>query len=113
MSVRNLVKSIQDIMRQDSGVDGDAQRISQLCWMFFLKIIDDQEKLKELLKKSPDLLKRLAQSESIMESVLEHQHAAEKKLEETLKKQQDATDTAEKKVDDAVNIAVKLKQGGC
>ena len=35
MSVRNLVKSIQDIMRQDVGVDGDAQRISQLCWMFF------------------------------------------------------------------------------
>src|SRR6187399_1352964 len=43
MSVRNAVKSIQDIMRQDSGVDGDAQRISQLCWMFFLKIIDDQD----------------------------------------------------------------------
>src|ERR1700720_1416327 len=36
MSVRNTVKSIQDIMRQDAGVDGDAQRISQLCWMFFL-----------------------------------------------------------------------------
>lgn len=31
-------------MRQDTGVDGDAQRISQLCWMFFLKIIDDQDK---------------------------------------------------------------------
>jgi type I restriction enzyme M protein len=43
MSVRNTVKSIQDIMRQDSGVDGDAQRISQLCWMFFMKIIDDQD----------------------------------------------------------------------
>lgn len=43
MSVRNTVKSIQDLMRQDSGVDGDAQRISQLCWMFFLKIIDDQD----------------------------------------------------------------------
>lgn len=51
MSVRTLVKSIQDIMRQDSGVDGDAQRISQLCWMFFLKIIDDQDQEFELLKK--------------------------------------------------------------
>ncbi len=49
MSVRTTVKSIQDIMRQDSGVDGDAQRISQLCWMFFLKIIDDQDKELELL----------------------------------------------------------------
>ncbi|HQS99630.1 MAG: DNA methyltransferase [Hydrogenophilales bacterium 16-64-46] len=43
MSARNIVKSIQDIMRQDVGVDGDAQRLSQLCWMFFLKIIDDQD----------------------------------------------------------------------
>jgi type I restriction enzyme M protein len=50
MSVRNLVKSIQNIMRQDAGVDGDAQRISQLCWMFFLKIIDDQEKERELFE---------------------------------------------------------------
>jgi len=52
MSVRNTVKSIQDIMRQDSGVDGDAQRISQLCWMFFLKIIDDQDQQLELMQDS-------------------------------------------------------------
>ena len=50
MSVNTLVKSIQDIMRQDVGIDGDAQRISQLCWMFFLKIIDDQDRELELLK---------------------------------------------------------------
>jgi type I restriction enzyme M protein len=50
MSVRTLVKSIQDIMRQDSGVDGDAQRISQLCWMFFLKIIDDQDQELDLTR---------------------------------------------------------------
>jgi type I restriction enzyme M protein len=50
MSVRNTVKSIQKIMRQDSGVDGDAQRISQLCWMFFLKIIDDQDQELELMQ---------------------------------------------------------------
>src|SRR5476649_415670 len=50
MSVRNTVKSIQDIMRQDVGVDGDAQRISQLCWMFFLKIIDDQDQELELTR---------------------------------------------------------------
>jgi len=30
-------------MRKDAGVDGDAQRISQLAWMFFLKIFDDRE----------------------------------------------------------------------
>ena len=49
MSVRTTVKSIQDIMRQDVGVDGDAQRISQLCWMFFLKILDDQDVQLELM----------------------------------------------------------------
>jgi type I restriction enzyme M protein len=38
-----LIKSIQDIMRQDSGVDGDAQRISQLTWLLFLKVFDALE----------------------------------------------------------------------
>lgn len=51
MSVRTLVKSIQDIMRTDAGINGDAQRIEQLCWMFFLKIIDDQDEELEALKK--------------------------------------------------------------
>jgi len=50
MSVRTTVKAIQDIMRQDAGVDGDAQRISQLCWMFFLKILDDQDAQLELME---------------------------------------------------------------
>jgi type I restriction enzyme M protein len=42
-NVSGVIKSIQDIMRKDVGVDGDAQRISQLVWMFFLKILDDRE----------------------------------------------------------------------
>ncbi len=50
MSVRTLIKSVQDIMWKDVGVDGDAQRISQLCWMLFLKIIDDQDRELELFK---------------------------------------------------------------
>lgn len=52
MSVNSIIKSIQDIMRQDTGVDGDAQRISQLVWMLFLKIFDDKEKEYELLDKN-------------------------------------------------------------
>lgn len=47
-SARTAVKAIQDIMRKDVGVDGDAQRLSQLCWLFFLKIIDDQDLLLEI-----------------------------------------------------------------
>jgi type I restriction enzyme M protein len=50
MSVSNVIKSIQDIMRKDVGVDGDAQRIGQLVWMFFLKIFDDQEQELELMQ---------------------------------------------------------------
>ncbi len=49
MSISTTIKSIQDIMRQDTGVDGDAQRISQLVWMLFLKIFDDKEQEYELL----------------------------------------------------------------
>ena len=43
MAVGNLIKRIQDIMRNDAGVDGDAQRISQMTWMFFLKVYDAKE----------------------------------------------------------------------
>ena len=49
MSIGNVVKTIQDIMRKDSGVDGDAQRIAQIVWMFFLKIFDDKEQEYELM----------------------------------------------------------------
>jgi type I restriction enzyme M protein len=44
-----LIKTIQDIMRKDAGVDGDAQRISQMAWMIFLKVFDDKEKEVELI----------------------------------------------------------------
>jgi len=55
-NVSGVIKSIQDIMRKDVGVDGDAQRISQLVWLFFLKIVDDREDELELIEdnfKSP------------------------------------------------------------
>lgn len=55
-NVSGVIKSIQDIMRKDVGVDGDAQRISQLVWLFFLKILDDREDELELTEddyKSP------------------------------------------------------------
>ena len=49
MAIGTTVKTIQDIMRKDAGVDGDAQRISQLVWMIFLKVFDDREAQSELL----------------------------------------------------------------
>ena len=49
-NVSGIIKPIQDIMRKDVGVDGDAQRISQLVWLFFLKIFDDREEELELLE---------------------------------------------------------------
>ena len=49
-NVSNLIKTIQDIMRKDAGVDGDAQRLAQLGWMFFLKIFDDRETQLELFE---------------------------------------------------------------
>lgn len=50
MSLSSTIKSIQDIMRKDVGVDGDAQRIGQLVWLLFLKIWDDREQELELME---------------------------------------------------------------
>ena len=50
MSLSTTIKSIQDIMRKDVGVDGDAQRVGQLVWLLFLKIWNDREQELELLE---------------------------------------------------------------
>lgn len=52
MTLSTIIKSIQDIMRQDPGVDGDAQRISQLTWMIFLKVFDSKEMEWELINEN-------------------------------------------------------------
>jgi type I restriction enzyme M protein len=49
-NISSVIKSIQDVMRQDSGVDGDAQRISQLTWLLFLKVFDALEEELELTR---------------------------------------------------------------
>lgn len=49
-NLSSTIKSIQDTMRQDSGVDGDAQRLSQLTWLLFLKVFDALEEELELLQ---------------------------------------------------------------
>ncbi|MBS5738893.1 MAG: SAM-dependent DNA methyltransferase [Eggerthella sp.] len=62
MAVSSLVKKIQNIMREDAGVNGNAQRIEQMVWMFFLKIYDAKEEEWELVQENyesiiPDNLK--------------------------------------------------------
>lgn len=62
MAVGSLVKKIQNIMREDAGVNGNAQRIEQMVWMFFLKIYDAKEEEWELVQDAyesiiPDNLK--------------------------------------------------------
>lgn len=47
MAVNNIIKRIQNIMRSDAGINGDAQRIEQMVWMFFLKVYDTQEEVWE------------------------------------------------------------------
>lgn len=46
-NIRNIVKALQNIMRKDPGCSGDGQRIEQLGWMLFLKILDDRERALE------------------------------------------------------------------
>lgn len=47
MSITNIVKRLQNIMRQDAGINGDAQRIEQIVWMLFLKVYDAREEFWE------------------------------------------------------------------
>ena len=42
-NISNFVKRIRDVMRQDPGINGDAQRIEQIAWMLFLKVYDSKE----------------------------------------------------------------------
>ncbi len=43
-NIGHIIKTLQNIMRKDPGVSGDAQRIEQLGWMISLKVIDDKHK---------------------------------------------------------------------
>lgn len=52
MSLNNIVKRLQNIMRNDAGVNGNAQRIEQMTWMLFLKVYDAKEQQWEFL--NPD-----------------------------------------------------------
>lgn len=48
-NISGIIESIRKIMWQDTGLNGDAQRIEQLGWMLFLKIFCDKDKELELL----------------------------------------------------------------
>ena len=48
-NIGNIIKSLQNTLRKDPGVSGDAQRIEQLGWLIFLKILDDKDQELELL----------------------------------------------------------------
>ncbi|HOJ19720.1 MAG TPA: class I SAM-dependent DNA methyltransferase [Ignavibacteriaceae bacterium] len=48
-NIGNIIKTLQNIMRKDQGVSGDAQRIEQLGWMITLKIMDDKDAELEIL----------------------------------------------------------------
>lgn len=48
MSTTQFIKKLQDIMRNDAGVNGDAQRIEQISWILFLKVYDSREVIWEI-----------------------------------------------------------------
>lgn len=48
-NISAVVNNIRNTMRQDRGVSGDAQRLEQLGWMLFLKILDDKDQELEIL----------------------------------------------------------------
>lgn len=51
-NVGAVISSIRNIMRQDRGISGDAQRLEQLGWMLFLKIMGDKDQELEIIKEN-------------------------------------------------------------
>jgi len=49
-NISGIIKRIRNIMREDTGINGDAQRIEQLGWMLFLKIFSDKDKELEVIQ---------------------------------------------------------------
>ena len=79
MAVNNIVKRIQNIMRQDAGVNGDAQRIEQMTWMFFLKVYDTQEETWEYKAQ-----REHTDYKSVTLPIVLYQHTKQGREEETL-----------------------------
>ena len=50
-NISSIIKNVRNIMRQDRGVSGDAQRLEQLGWLLFLKILNDKDQELELIRK--------------------------------------------------------------
>lgn len=55
--IKSIIEKVRKITRKDKGVGGDEQRLTQLVWMLFLKVIDDVERdekeLIDLMYRSP------------------------------------------------------------
>lgn len=49
-NISAIIKNVRNIMRQDRGISGDAQRLEQLGWMLFLKILDEKDQELELIR---------------------------------------------------------------
>ena len=49
-NISSIIKNVRNIMRQDRGVSGDAQRLEQLGWPLFLKILDEKDQELELIR---------------------------------------------------------------
>jgi type I restriction enzyme M protein len=50
-NISSIIKNVRNVMRnEDQGISGDAQRLEQLGWMLFLKIIDDKDQEQELIR---------------------------------------------------------------
>ena len=49
-NISSIIKNVRNIMRQDRGVSGDAQRLEQLGWLLFLKILDEKDQELELIR---------------------------------------------------------------
>ena len=68
--ISGIIGSIRTIMWQDTGLNGDAQRIEQLGWMLFLKIFSDKDLEMELMdSKYKFRIRRISMFIEIMKNI--------------------------------------------
>lgn len=70
-NLSGFVKRLRDIMRNDAGINGDAQRIEQMAWMLFLKVYLMQRYQEERASLNAEIDRVLAELSALLGGAVE------------------------------------------
>ena len=91
----------------------DAAKLAGKSEAELKQIAEDETELRRLLVENPEILKKLAEDSDAFEDILQRQMAVEKRLEDALKRTEEATSKAEENLDQSLEVAHELKSRSC